>query len=399
MGCPVSNPEPVNAVNNVTDVTSTKSNTQRFLEEMNPSLWLYKEDFQERVMLQMFAGGATMEDVSDVVKCLYAARGEVILDADLQEEIYEWWARNRNLVTKSKSIHSQVVDYIESNKCNNPCDNLLQISLQDCYRDLGLKTADEKTACRMAVKRLVERDALEPVSGRVGTYKIVQTIKLAPMKFITEKIPDFPIILPLDLNDMVKIYAKNIIVIAGSKSAGKSMFALWIAIANQHRMPIEYFNSEMGDEEYSDRMQKLGFTSPDQIKFNVYPLHDNYDQYITAERKIFIVDFLEIHDNFYEIAKPIRKIHEKLKDGVCIVLAQMPVGGKMALGKGFSAEKARLYLSLDYDEDLRSTKVSIYDAKTQKQNDIRGMYRHIKIINGAKISPIDNWHHDFKGGR
>ncbi len=355
---------------------------------------------RERLMLYMFKGGATVEYVKDAVRKCFIADKEDWDEDYLDELVLTWLEVNREDGGKSKkSVYAELLDYIESKECKAPIDNLFTINLQEIYRDLNYRNPNEKTACRMAIKKLVAQDRIEVIGGKTGTYKIVKHTKLEPMRFITTEIPDFPVILPLDLNDMIKLHKQNIIVIAGSKSAGKSCLAMTIAVANQHRIPVDYFNSEMGEEEYSDRMKNMGFTSPDQIKFNMFPLHSDYHNYINGDHKIYIIDFLEVHDKFYEIAKPIRKIHEKLKDGICIVLIQMKPGADFGVGGQYSAEKARLYLKLEYEPEYQDTKITIADAKSPKQDNIRGMFRRVKIIKGAKISPLDNWHHGVKASR
>jgi len=267
--------------------------------------------------------------------------------------------------------------------------------LKDCYNELNIVNSEDKLTTRVTLSSLCIDKLLEKGKAR-GSYRPISKGKLDKMQFIKGQIEEFPIMLPLDLSKMCRIYPKNIIVIAGSKSAGKTTMALTIAVANHCRIPVVYFNSEMGDEEYSERMKGFGFTDEDQINFEMYPLKANYQDYITGEKKIFIVDFLEIHDKFYEVAIPIRKIHDNLKDGICIVCVQMKSGADLGRGGEFSAEKARLYLTMEYLSALRQTKVTIYDAKSPKidagfPDGIRGMFRNIKIINGSRISSMDNW--------
>ena len=116
---------------------------------------------------------------------------------------------------------------------------------------------------------------------------------------------------------------------------------------------------------------------------------------MSEPHKIYIVDYLEVHENFYEIAKPIRKIHEKLGDSLCFIGVQMKAGSTLGRGGDFSAEKARLYLTMDYQESERKSKVTIYDAKEPRppHESVRGMWRMTKIINGSSLtySPQDNW--------
>jgi len=107
-------------------------------------------------------------------------------------------------------------------------------------------------------------------------------------------------------------------------------------------------------------------------------------------KKIFIIDYLEIHDNFYEIGKHIRKIHEAIKDGICFIGVQKKKGAMLARGAEFSMEKSRLYLNMEYLEDQRCTKLTIVDAKSPKvPASLSSWWKRIKIINGAKMEALD----------
>ncbi len=266
------------------------------------------------------------------------------------------------------------------------------ISIGDIYSDLKVIEAKDKTACRMAITRLAKEGVLEKLEGgKSGTYRLLDNSAIET-KFLTEPKGEFKIHLPLDLHTMCKLFPGNIIVIAGSKSAGKTTFSLTIALDNQNKYPIVYLNSEMGDEEFTDRMVKLGCNSPADIKFKCYRRASDFHDLINGDKGIYIIDFLEIHDKFYEIGKPIKQIHDKLQDGIAIINIQMKGGSRLGHGGDFSKEVSRLYLSLDYKEDLRCTTVFIEEMKSPKTiAGYRGWHRNVKILEGSRISPMGNW--------
>ena len=51
------------------------------------------------------------------------------------------------------------------------------------------------------------------------------------------------------------IYPGNIVIVAGSKSAGKTSFLLNTVKENMHQHEIVYLNSEMGDTEFRKRLE------------------------------------------------------------------------------------------------------------------------------------------------
>jgi len=198
--------------------------------------------------------------------------------------------------------------------------------------------------------------------------------------------------LPLNLGDMCVISPGNICVVSGSKSSGKTAMLMNIAWRNQSNFNVVYLNSEMSETEFKKRMKK--FAPLNKWSITGYKCHTNFEEYIESNSKnIYIIDFLEIHDNFYEIAKPIRKIHEKLGDSVCFIGIQMKSGASLGRGGDFSAEKARLYLTMDYNSEEKRTKVTIYDAKEPRPpfDNVRGKWRNVKIIDGHRLEPAVEW--------
>ncbi len=346
--------------------------------------------FYENLTPILLRGGASHAHILYVLINLYSKNGDDFTEEQLEEEI---------------RIHHEILlqegGYKSRRNIQQEIENLVEfrgnglITLNDFYSDLKLDHKEEKSSCRMAINRLVARGMLEKVeSGRTGTYRLMK--KDAEMtRFITGDNKIFPVEWPFDLNGLCHIYPKSIVVIAGSKSAGKTATLLTIATLNQRRVPVVYLNSDMGDEEYTDRMRKMGYTAQDDIKFEIYNRSSNFHDLVTAEKKIFIIDFLEVHENFYEVGKPIKQIWEKLKDGIAIIGLQMKPGATVGRGGDFSKEKARLYLALDYIVAERCTKIYIEEAKSPSAaypDGVRGWSHKVKIINGSRFSPVDTWH-------
>lgn len=351
---------------------------------------LYRSAYTEEHIRMLLRGGASHDHILQSLYTIYNYFKEDYTEEQLGDEILiQQEIVNEQGGIKGRNNIQQEVENLVDFRGNG------SVSLTDFYIDLKLDTKEDKAACRMAINRLVARGKLEKAdSGRSGTYRTIK--KLAEStRFINGDSKKFPVKLPFDLHDMCTIYPKSIIVIAGSKSAGKTATLLNIAVMNQNRLPVVYLNSDMGDEEYTDRMKKLGFTCQEDIKFESYNRSRDFHDLITEERKVFIVDFLEVHENFFEIGKPIKQIWDKLKDGIAIIAIQMKSGGTIGRGGDFSKEKARLYLTMDYMADFRCTNIRIEEAKSPTAafpDGVRGWQRKVKIIDGCKFSPYEEWH-------
>jgi len=256
--------------------------------------------------------------------------------------------------------------------------------------ELHITTKSEIKNLSVILNRLQADGITEKHGEKRGEYRTKEQKSDLEMTFIEEDIPEFDIKLPFGLNSIVSLYPKNIIIVAGSKSAGKTALMMKIALDNQDRYPVVYFNSEMGDEEWSNRLKKMGIRRQEQIKLKAIGVHQNFHDMMDGTKKIYFVDYLEIHDNFYEIAKPIRKIHETIKDGICFIGVQKKKGEMYSRGGAFSAEKSRLYLSLDFLEEQRCTQLTIADAKSPKiPENVSGWSKRIKIIDGSKMEVLD----------
>jgi KaiC/GvpD/RAD55 family RecA-like ATPase len=213
------------------------------------------------------------------------------------------------------------------------------------------------------------------------------------MQFIEAPVDEFNVKLSFGINDVCKIFPKNIIIVAGTKSSGKTALLMKWALDNQDRYPVVYLNSEMGDEEYSERLKSFGIKQASDIKMSSYNCHKNFHDFISDEQKIFIIDFMEVHDDFAQIASYIRKVHEKLRQGICIIAVQKKVGAAFGRGAEFSMEKSRLYINLDFLQDESCTKLTLTDVKTPRYNlgydHPRGKYKRIKILGGSKMTSLD----------
>lgn len=270
------------------------------------------------------------------------------------------------------------------------------ILLTECQQSLQLLTREEKKHLYVIIKRLCDSGFLERVDDQRGSYRVREQQKNEIDIASEPEVNDVKVRLPLQLNDMCVISPGNIIVVAGSKSAGKTAMLMNIANLNCDDFNVHYLNSEMADTEFKKRLKK--FMPLKDWNIRAYRCHNNFSDYIESDPKnLYIVDFLEIHDNFYEIAKPIRKIHERLGDSLCFIAIHMKLGSNLGRGGDFSAEKARLYLTMDYLPTDRKTKVTIYDAKEPRppHESVRGMFRTIKVLDGSSLvmQAGDNWRH------
>ena len=198
---------------------------------------------------------------------------------------------------------------------------------------------------------------------------------------------------PLGVERYFKTAPKNIIVIAGEVDSGKTTFLLnFASMNNWHSMGITYFSSEMGEFELQDRMKK--FTKPAGLQSWKMKAIERSSEFADLIRPdgINIVDFLELHEDFYKVGLYIKQIFDRLKTGICLIALQKNPGKDQGLGGMRSIEKARLAINLE-----RGGRAVIDKAKNwATSNNPKGLETFYKIIGGWEYRVLKDW--DYADG-
>ena len=201
---------------------------------------------------------------------------------------------------------------------------------------------------------------VESIGRRDGYYRPVQD-GVEPINFMELRPRDFPVILPFDLRKYVFIYPDTTIVVAGSKSSGKTGFLYRTIALNLGKINIKLLsNMEGGREQMYDRFKAMGIDLATMPKF-IYPVSANFHDYIKERDTLYGVDYIDAPegDDFYLIGAQIKKIDHKLQglNSIAVIGLQKPSGRDTAFGGEQTLKTASLYLAMD------SNKLKIVDAK------------------------------------
>jgi len=249
--------------------------------------------------------------------------------------------------------------------------------------ELGIETREGKGLRRAVIKQLCDKGTIRRLPNAIGVYRRVD----ADIKLLNWRIADPSKIIKLKftfgIEEYVEIYPKNIIIIGGSKDAGKTAYVLNLIALNMYEFDIWYFSSESGDLELKKRLlrfQQEGIVGLDQWRFNAVERSRDFAD-IIKPNAVNIIDYLEIYENFYEIGGLINDIYEQLRDGIAIIVLQKNPGLELPLGKGRGLEKARLYLAMDPGE------LTIRVAKNRARDTVNPIGKKFtyKLIQGAKF--------------
>lgn len=351
---------------------------------------------QQVTQSHIFESGQRDENLYHIGLCLAkTGNSEDYIRQTLAAIMFSWGEHDETWINaKIQSIFKRI-----SNQERNIAEDVrrfLEVTnghfqVTDVHTESQIVTKQDKHAVIVELNRLCKAGIIERYGERRGCYRKIENAVEA-VDFLNAPTNEFPLRLPMGIDTFTMLYPGNIVVVAGSKSAGKTAFLLNIVKQNMHTHDIAYLNSEMGDTEFRKRLELFG-DPLESWQFKAFHRASGFSDLITPEKKIFIIDFLEVMTDFWKVAAYIQDVHKKLKDGIAIIALQKSQNKETGRGGDFSKEKARLYLNLDYLPEQKANVVKIVDAKAWRTHqNPRGLCRRYKLSNGAVFMPVGDWY-------
>lgn len=256
-------------------------------------------------------------------------------------------------------------------------------SVYDIDREFALVSRQEKNNRAKILNKLAKDCKIKKVAGKVGFWKTVDG-HVKSMKLSSKPVSALNITLPLGLSDLAQILPGNIILVAGAPNGGKTAFlmrSLYTILKNNKKIKeskncangncngncqppfeggvsvndlcangVRYLNSEMDETELTDRC--AAFDNGIEIFSEGCEFIQRYRDFadVIIPNGINFIDFLEIHEDFFELGKLINEIFENLSTGICFIACQKKQGADYAKGGSASLEKPRLVVNLDRNE-------------------------------------------------
>jgi hypothetical protein len=337
----------------------------------------HKQDILD-LSLALCRGGFDLLKTLSVVT-VFAANGKYNLSKEEVGQIVKEAFDPKNKF--SGKIAAIVKDWVEN------VDGIFTTT--EMNNDLGINSREEKKAATMALLRLVKEKILEKVGEKRGCYRRLEK-DLSPDNWIDANENPVCFNWPLEtLGQMVCIAEKNIVVVAGESNVGKTGFMLDFVRRNLADHEIHYFSSEMGPGEFKDRVLKFNEPLAFWSKLKFYEKSSGFDRYIQPDA-INIIDYLELHDNFYQAGGFIRAIFDKLNKGVALVALQKKAGTDYGRGGEFTQEKSRLYLSLS--KEFPGGRCKIVKAKKwNTETNPNGYSCKYKLLSGCRLIEDGLW--------
>jgi len=264
---------------------------------------------------------------------------------------------------------------------------LRQFTLQTCYNELHLVTPAEKANCRQVISRLIKDGVLRRVGNQSGVYRHIDK-KQESIDWKAASEDSVPIWLPFELSDRVIIPPGSIILLSGSQGAGKTAVLMNMVYENMQRFECHYFSSEIGPGAFKKRISKFPYSTPDNWNVEFYQRSDNFEDVVKKGRGVLnVVDYLELHSDFWKVGEYLHNIHAALDGAIAIVALQMDPGRKTGRGGSHSLEKPELSIAINSGK-ATITKVREFVGE-ENPNGKEYIY---KLVNGCQIIKSVGWH-------
>ncbi len=259
-----------------------------------------------------------------------------------------------------------------------------EFSYRDICHALHLMEKNDKNNASKILSRMIDRGELVK-NGK--DFRKPDT-ELNIMDWKNADTTGIPVKFPLGLTEMVKVFPRNILLLAGFPNSGKSTFCLDFARLNMVDRDIYYFNSEMGGDEFKYRLELFDkVKQSDWLKrFYAFERTDKYEDVIRAD-EINIIDFLEVTEDFGLVGEKIRRIYDALGKGIALIALQKNYSRDTGRGDSLSLEKARLYLSMN-PGTVKIVKCKNWASHENPNN----LVTHFKLFGGSEFQQTGTWH-------
>ena len=324
-------------------------------------------------------GGMPKQEITQVLERLIISWGEEVddkwvmakvdsalkraerRDKNLAEEVREWILSSPGVFLSSDVAKTLHVSSREEQK------NLSKVLSRFCNEGLIERHGDKRGCFRRVEKECEEIDIFNVgIDGPIDIHW------------------------PFKIERYVLTMPKTTIVVAGEPDAGKTAFLLNTVLLNISFRKIHYFSSEMGKLELRTRLEKFEVPLETWSKVDFRERETNFADVIHPD-DINVIDFLELHEDFWKVSKMIMEIWSKLKTGISIIALQKDKQKEFGRGGIGSLEKPRLYLTME--SGYPCGKIKILKAKNwATEVKPAGLELSFKLVQGCKFLPEGDWH-------
>ena len=199
-----------------------------------------------------------------------------------------------------------------------------------------------------------------------------------------------------DVDEQLDVFPGDLWVIAGRSNYGKTALALNILGENVDRHKCILMGSEYSaadgkiSPKFKRRLDNMKWVKwlngNGEAKFTLLPVSDNFEDYIEPD-KINIVDWINLPGEYYMIDHVMKKIKDRIGNGLGIVVIQKGKGAEYGEGGERTERYADLYMTIDSFGQFESL-LTIGKVKAPKGR-LQGRAWAFKIVDyGANLHNI-----------
>lgn len=282
----------------------------------------------------------------------------------------------------TRAMSNEIRDYIDTIEG--------KFTSQELYKTLQINVREEQKHASVVLSRLVKDGIIERIHGRSGVYRKIDN-ELNILDWRDVESSEIYMKFPLSIENYVRIYPKNIILLNGVPNSGKTAFALEMARINRniYSTPTRYISTEMGAGElktrlklYPEEVMSLDSWATD-IQF-IERSSDFAD--VILPDGFTIIDYVEVYEEFWRVSQIISEVFKKLNEGVALIILQKDPTKQFGIGGAMNNWKPRLSMNLDKGR-LSLTKVKNFRGEVSPD----GIYRDFEIIDGWKFHNLGDW--------
>ena len=274
------------------------------------------------------------------------------------------------------------------------------------YTELGLRGDTKKQkAAHVALLRMKEDGLIEPVGKNAGKYRRI-LVDAPIMEWWDASREEYEIEYPLGVHEIHATYAGEMVILAGEKNSAKTGWMMWTAYLNRNRHKVNYFHSELSDNQLRVRIDKfneyMGTTDEEWKKIEFRERVVNFAQVIEPD-EMNICDYLYRTDEIYLMGDDVEAIFRKMhaRDGVCIVGIQKKEANEWGYGGEITLARPNLYMTMFkgvYSDDIsvrEAPKLKIKISKSPRGMNAQGMKQSFEIMGeGSNLAAVGRWEYD-----
>ncbi len=239
------------------------------------------------------------------------------------------------------------------------------VNLKDIKIFLNIEpgSKDDTNLRTLMSTNLVARKVVKPSGRSDGVYRVLTPVE--PVKWWDDSIDEEPINFyfpkchedntEFGIEDLVEVFAGDLILISGQSNYGKTTIALNILGENLSLMPAVLMGSEYTAsngkispkfKRRMNRMSWVNWTEDGKPRFQLLPVGADFEDYIEPDL-LNVIDWVSLPGEYYLIDRVMKAIKDKVGTGIVVMVLQKNKGAEFGEGGERTQRYADVELLID----------------------------------------------------